>query len=131
MNPDIKYDVFLMPGMAANPNIFEFIKLPVNFKIHHLEWKMPYENESISEYALRISSLINGKNIILIGVSFGGILVQEISKIIKSKKVIIISSVKSNKELPLRQVRSIFHHSQLQFFYSKNFHTGYAQKFYQ
>ncbi len=101
MNPDIKYDVFLMPGMAANPNIFEFIKLPVNFKIHHLEWKMPYENESISEYALRISSLINGKNIILIGVSFGGILVQEISKIIKSKKVIIISSVKSNKELPL------------------------------
>ena len=101
MNPDIKYDVFLMPGMAANPKIFEFIKLPVNFKIHHLEWEMPYENESISDYALRISSLINGKNIILIGVSFGGILVQEISKIIKCSKVIIISSIKSNKELPL------------------------------
>ena len=101
MNQDIKYDIFFMPGMAANPKIFEFIKLPVNFKIHHLEWKMPIKNESISDYALRISTPIKGKNIIIIGVSFGGILVQEISKIIDCKKVIIISSVKSNKELPL------------------------------
>ena len=101
MNQDIKYDIFFMPGMAANPKIFEFIKLPVNFKIHHLEWKMPIKNESISDYALRISTPIKGKNIIIIGVSFGGILVQEISKIIDCTKVIIISSVKSNKELPL------------------------------
>jgi hypothetical protein len=36
----------------------------------------------------------------LIGVSFGGVLVQEISKIIKVNKLIIISSVKSNEELP-------------------------------
>jgi hypothetical protein len=62
---------------------------------------MPIKNESISDYALRISAPIKGKNIIIIGVSFGGILVQEISKIIDYKKVIIISSVKSNKELPL------------------------------
>jgi len=101
MNQDIKYDVYLMPGMAANPKIFEFIKLPSNFKVHHLEWMMPFKNELISEYALRISRLIKGNNIVLIGVSFGGIIVQEISKIIKCKKVIIISSVKSNKELPL------------------------------
>ena len=90
-----------MPGMAANPKIFEFIKLPENFKTHHLEWQMPYKNELISEYTLRISRLIKGNNIVLIGVSFGGIIVQEISKIIKCSKVIIISSVKSNKELPL------------------------------
>lgn len=101
MNQDIKYDIFFMPGMAANPKIFEFINLPINFKINHLEWKMPIKNESISDYALRISAPIKGKNIIIIGVSFGGILVQEISKIIDCKKVIIISSVKSNKELPL------------------------------
>ena len=101
MNQDIIYDVYLMPGMAANPKIFEFIKLPSNFKVHHLEWMMPFKNELMSEYALRISSSIKGNNIVLIGVSFGGIIVQEISKIIKCKKVIIISSVKSNKELPL------------------------------
>ena len=78
MNQDIKYDIFFMPGMAANPKIFEFIKLPTNFKTHYLEWKMPIKNESISEYALRISKEIKGNNIIIIGVSFGGIIVQEI-----------------------------------------------------
>lgn len=101
MNQDVKYDVFFMPGMAANPKIFEFIKLPSNFKTHYLEWQMPLGDESINDYALRFSKNINGNNIVLIGVSFGGILVQEISKIIKCKKVIIISSVKSKKELPL------------------------------
>ena len=39
---------------------------------------------------------------VLIGVSFGGVLAQEISKIINCKKVIIISSVKSRRELPRR-----------------------------
>jgi pimeloyl-ACP methyl ester carboxylesterase len=42
---------------------------------------------------------IKYENSILIGVSFGGIIVQELSKILKIKKIIIISSVKSNKEL--------------------------------
>ena len=36
----------------------------------------------------------------LIGVSFGGVLVQEMAKHIDCKKIIIISSVKSNRELP-------------------------------
>lgn len=101
MNNQNTYDVFLMPGMAANPKIFDFISLPKNFVIHYLEWEMPVKDESIKDYALKFSKKIKGNNIVLIGVSFGGILVQEISKIIKCSKVIIISSVKSNKELPL------------------------------
>lgn len=39
---------------------------------------------------------------VLVGVSFGGILVQEMAKHIEPKKIIIISSVKSNKEFPKR-----------------------------
>jgi esterase/lipase len=39
---------------------------------------------------------------VLVGVSFGGILVQEIAAVFKQKKVIIISSVKSNTEFPRR-----------------------------
>jgi alpha/beta superfamily hydrolase len=37
---------------------------------------------------------------VLIGVSFGGILVQEMAKFVEARKVIIISSVKSNLEFP-------------------------------
>ena len=37
-----------MPGMAANPKIFEYIKLPEDqFKIHWLEWIIPEHNESL------------------------------------------------------------------------------------
>ena len=99
-NQDTIYNVYLMPGMAANPLIFEGLDLPGNFVIHYLEWLLPKEKESLSSYCKRLSADIKGSNIILIGVSFGGIIVQEISKIISVKKTIIISSVKTKKELP-------------------------------
>jgi len=99
-NQDNIYNVYLMPGMAANHLIFEGLNLPENFVIHYLEWLLPEEKESLSSYCERLSADIKGSNIILIGVSFGGIIVQEISKIISVKKTIIISSVKTKKELP-------------------------------
>jgi pimeloyl-ACP methyl ester carboxylesterase len=92
-----------MPGMAASSLIFERIKLPEEtFEIHLLDWFSPKKNESLTNYAKRMSETIKEDNPILIGVSFGGILVQEMAKHIKARKVIIISSVKSNIELPLR-----------------------------
>ncbi len=97
--------VYLMPGMAASPKIFEHIKLPENqFKIHYLEWIIPVDKEPISEYALRLSKDIEHDNIVLLGVSFGGVLVQEINKHIKVRKLIIVSSVKSMRELPKRML---------------------------
>jgi hypothetical protein len=92
--------VYLMPGMSANSLIFEKIKFPENFKLHKLDWINPDIDESIENYAKRLSEKIVHKNPVLIGVSFGGILVQEISKIVKVDKLIIISSIKCNKEMP-------------------------------
>lgn len=92
-----------MPGLAAGPSIFENIKLPEEqFEMYFLEWFLPIENESIESYALRMTQKITHNNPVLIGVSFGGVLVQEMAKIIKTDKVIIISSVKTNKEFPSR-----------------------------
>ncbi|MDD7884874.1 alpha/beta hydrolase [Flavivirga sp. 57AJ16] len=97
--------VYLMPGMAANPTIFEYIKLPENqFEIHWLEWMLPINDESINDYALRMINNIKHKDIVLIGVSFGGVLVQEMSKHIHVRKLIIISSVKSKHELPTHMI---------------------------
>lgn len=92
-----------MPGMAASPSIFERIQLPTaTFEIHFLEWLLPEKEETITHYAQRISENVIHENVILVGVSFGGILVQEMKQFLKVKKVIIISSVKSNIELPRR-----------------------------
>lgn len=94
--------VYLMPGMAASPLIFEYIDLPQDtFKLHYLEWEIPLTNEYLVSYASRMTKKIVHKQPVLIGVSFGGVLVQEMSKHIKAKKVIIISSVKCRQEIPI------------------------------
>lgn len=95
--------VYLMPGMAASPKIFEFIQLPEsNYKIHWLEWQIPEKHETLRAYAQRMCNFITHDHVVLLGVSFGGILVQEMSKLIKLKKLIVVSSVKSHHELPKR-----------------------------
>lgn len=95
--------VYLMPGMAANPSIFEYIKLPKNqFEVHWLEWKIPIKKESLEDYAKRMIKEVKHDNVVLLGVSFGGMLVQEMSKYMTLKKLIVVSSVKSHHELPKR-----------------------------
>jgi pimeloyl-ACP methyl ester carboxylesterase len=95
--------VYFMPGLAASSSIFERIALPVDgFEMILLEWELPLNNESLSEYAERISKKITHENPVLIGVSFGGILVQEMAQFLELRKLIIVSSVKSNTELPRR-----------------------------
>ncbi len=97
--------VYLMPGMAASPKIFEHIILPKNqFKLHYLEWSIPLSNESLTDYAERLSRNISHDNIVLLGVSFGGVLVQEMRKFVSIRKLIIVSSVKSMHELPKKML---------------------------
>ena len=98
-----KIAVYCMPGLAASSDIFERIKLPqAVFELVLLEWKLPLQNESLKAYAQRMVLEIKHENPVLIGVSFGGILVQEMAAFCNPKKVIIISSVKTNEEFPRR-----------------------------
>ena len=93
----------MMPGLAASAAIFERIVLPDDvFETVLLEWEIPLDKETLPEYAKRIAQKIEHPNPILIGVSFGGILVQEMARFIQARKVVIISSVKTNLEFPRR-----------------------------
>jgi alpha/beta superfamily hydrolase len=98
-----KIHVYFMPGMAASSLIFERIKLPEDaFEMHMLDWFMPDKSESLVDYAKKMAEQIEYPAPVLIGVSFGGILVQEMAQFLNPRKVIIISSVRSNVELPRR-----------------------------
>ena len=99
-----KIAIYLVPGLAAGPEIFDNLELSEDkYDIHYLEWITPLsEEETIANYAKRMNENVRVENPVLIGVSFGGIMVQEMSKLLKVKKVIIISSVKHHKELPKR-----------------------------
>lgn len=99
-----KIHLYFVPGLAANTKIFEHLSLPQEkVELHFLDWILPLSiDEPIESYAQRMCSNIKHPTPILIGVSFGGVMVQEMSKLISCKKVIIISSIKSRKELPNR-----------------------------
>ena len=98
-----KIHVYFMPGLAASSSIFERINLPKDiFEVHLLEWFQPENQETLTNYAKRMSDNVLHDNAVLLGVSFGGILVQEMSQFLNLRKLIIVSSVKSNKELPNR-----------------------------
>lgn len=98
-----KTKVYFVPGMAAGKEIFKNIKLPEErYEIHILEWLIPEKNESMESYARRMAASIKDDDVVLAGVSFGGVVAQEMAKFVNPKKLIIISSVKSPSELPLR-----------------------------
>ena len=99
-----KTHIYFVPGLAANPSIFDKIRLSgKDYEFHYIEWLIPEsKTESLEHYARRMSQLVRHQNSILIGVSFGGVLVQEMKAYCQPQKVIIISSIKSKHEMPAR-----------------------------
>lgn len=99
-NQQIKH-VYFVPGLAAGIEIFELINLPKNkFELHYICWLIPKsKDESLSDYAFRMSQQVAHRDAILVGVSFGGIIVQEMKKYVNPSKVVIISSAKNKNEL--------------------------------
>lgn len=93
-------EIYLISGLGADKRVFANLNLP-EFKLNHIYWIEPKSAESISAYARRLAEQIKTQNPIIIGVSFGGILAQEIARIFSCEKVIIISSVKSKTEIPI------------------------------
>jgi pimeloyl-ACP methyl ester carboxylesterase len=92
--------IYCISGLGADERAFS--KLKINgFILQVIPWLMPHPNETIEQYATRMRTDITAKNPILMGLSFGGMICTEIAKQIPVDKIIIISSIKSSKELPL------------------------------
>ena len=96
-----KKDLYCISGLGADYRVFH--RLENHFNLKHLHWVNPEKNESLKSYAKRLSKKIdtNNTSIYLIGVSFGGIIAQEIAEIIPVKKLILVSSFYSSNNVPL------------------------------
>ena len=91
-----------LPGLGFDYRIFQNLNL-LDFECIYVDWIDPLDkNESLVSYAKRLSEQVETdiSPTMLIGHSLGGILALEISKILSVKKVILISSIRSRKELP-------------------------------
>ncbi|MDX1652257.1 MAG: alpha/beta hydrolase [Brumimicrobium sp.] len=97
-----KSQIYLLPGQGSDCRIFSKLEFDTSrFEVYCLEYGLPSANESMREFAVRISREIDtSKQVILIGVSLGGMLCTEIAHTIHPEKTIIISSAASASELP-------------------------------
>ncbi len=93
--------IILIPGLGYDCRIFENLDLS-GFDVEHLNWIAPKTNEKIHAYSQRLFSTLKNtsEKVILIGHSLGGIVSQEIANVHNIEKIILISSIKSRKELP-------------------------------
>ena len=92
-------EIYLFSGLGADYRAFEKLNFS-NFNTTHINWIVPEKAESIVSYAYRISNQIKADNPILIGLSFGGIIAIEVSKHIKTEKIILLASAKTKLEIP-------------------------------
>lgn len=94
-------NVYFIPGLGADKRVFKNIKLPPEYEVQHIDWLRPEKEETLTGYAKRLADGIPDNDPwILVGLSFGGMLATEISKIRKPEKTILIASVSSPDELP-------------------------------
>jgi len=95
-----KQTVYCIPGLGASKAIFKYLPHHNTIRYHLLEQKLPKKGESFDAYIQRWAQEIKKEHSIVIGVSFGGIIAQELYKHRNFKKIILISSVTSPKAYP-------------------------------
>ncbi len=92
--------LYLIPGTGADHRFFSRLQLDVNTQV--IKWTEWGNAQTIREYAEVLSLQINTEEPFgILGVSFGGMLAVEMSKFLDPEKLILISSAKSYKELPI------------------------------
>ena len=91
--------LYVISGLGADFKVLEKIDFPPNLEVVFLDWLIPEHKEEFSHYVLRMADRVDDSEpFALLGYSFGGLIVQEIDKIKPAEKVVIMGSIKSDKE---------------------------------
>ncbi|MEO1208524.1 MAG: alpha/beta hydrolase [Cyanobacteria bacterium J06638_20] len=95
----IQRSLYFISGLGADERVFQRLKLE-GYRIVHLRWEMPERGEDLASYAQRLSAQIDTERPVLVGLSFGGLVATEIAKQQDVERVILISSAKTDAEIP-------------------------------
>lgn len=91
--------IYVVSGLGADFKVLEKLQFPQQHEVVFLDWMIPDKDESFSDYVVKMADRIDDSEpFYLLGYSFGGIIVQEINMIKKAQKVVILGSIKSDKE---------------------------------
>ncbi|WP_124642212.1 alpha/beta hydrolase [Amniculibacterium aquaticum] len=91
--------LYTISGLGADYKVLEKLQFPSRYEVVFLDWLIPEKKEDFHSYVNRMAAKIDtSKPFVLLGYSFGGIVVQEINQIFPAEKVIILGSIKSDLE---------------------------------
>jgi hypothetical protein len=94
-------DLYFISGLGADKRVFQKLILPDLFTIHHIVWAPVSEEDSMEMYCKELSRQVNqSRPFILVGLSFGGIVAIQMSKILRPVQTVIISSYCFRNEIP-------------------------------
>ncbi|MHA6698139.1 alpha/beta hydrolase family protein [Chryseobacterium sp. A301] len=94
-----KTNIFVISGLGADFSVLQRLEFPPELNVVFLDWLMPEKKESFSHYVHRMAERVDDSQpFYLLGYSFGGLVVQEISRIKPAQKTIILGSIRSGKE---------------------------------
>ena len=92
-------DVYFISGLGADYRAFSKLTLSVNMV--HIQWLPSNEEDSIATYAQKLLPQIDtNQPVTLVGLSFGGMVAVELSKLISNCKVILLSSAPTPAAIP-------------------------------
>lgn len=99
-------DIHLIPGLGADHRIFDRLLMDMPDRHAH-DWPVMASGSSLRHFAEALAERIDGRRPhVLIGMSMGGMVVQEMAAFTKPERVVIISSWKGPHEMPL-PIRSL------------------------
>jgi pimeloyl-ACP methyl ester carboxylesterase len=94
-------NIYFISGLGADYRAFGKLTFPSEFCLIPIDWIAPQLNESLVNYADRLSLKIDSTTpFYLIGLSFGGMLATEIAKKLNPIHTFLISSAATYKEIP-------------------------------
>lgn len=95
-------NVYFISGMCYNCSVFDKLTLPEGFNKKYIEWHTPHVGESLEEYTRTMAQTIDtSRPFVLVGYSFGAVIMQEMNTFLNPLKSVIISSFKSKEEIPM------------------------------
>lgn len=93
--------VYLISGLGADRRAFRKLSFPASLELVHLDWIAALPNETLPAYAARMAEGIDTSSpFYLVGLSFGGMLATEITRLFKPIHTFLISSLPTYAELP-------------------------------
>lgn len=92
--------IHLIPGLGADARIFSRIELPGHDIIAH-EWPVMPRDSGLQDFAKALARHVDARTPhVLVGVSMGGMVAQEMATLTRPKGVVIVSSWKRPHEMP-------------------------------